>query len=191
VDDALATAFPQAARVALHSTATLQCETAPREREEGLRNITCSSRLSLVLTFSAVLVSSAGAATVAETLGKWGLIGQWSRDCSLPPDRNKGTVLSYETTPDGGVVHRRNFGDERDESEVLSANVSKNGVLNLKLYLPSVKQTREFGLTMQKDGSIRAIYNRDEKHQYSIRDGRFVANGKPTPLQHKCTQPSI
>jgi len=156
-----------------------------------LRNITCSSRLSLVLTFSAVLVSSAGAATVAETLGKWGLIGQWSRDCSLPPDRNKGTVLSYETTPDGGVVHRRNFGDERDESEVLSANVSKNGVLNLKLYLPSVKQTRDFGLTMQKDGSIRAIYNRDEKHQYSIRDGRFVANGKPTPLQHKCTQPSI
>jgi hypothetical protein len=44
---------------------------------------------------------------------------------------------------------------------------------------------------MQKDGSIRAIYNRDENRHYSIRDGKFVADGKPTPLQHKCGQPSV
>jgi hypothetical protein len=168
------------------------CSARPRrERETGLRNkIKYPGQLLLVLTFSAMLASSAGA-TIAETLGKWGLIGQWSRDCALPPDRNKGTVLSYEATLGGGVVHRRDFGDASDESKVLSANVSKNGILNLKLYLPSVKQTREFGLTMQKDGSIRAIYNRDENRHYSIRDGKFVADGKPTPLQHKCGQPSV
>ena len=122
------------------------CSARPRrERETGLRNkIKYPGQLLLVLTFSAMLASSAGA-TIAETLGKWGLIGQWSRDCALPPDRNKGTVLSYEATLGGGVVHRRDFGDASDESKVLSANVSKNGILNLKLYLPSVKQTESSG----------------------------------------------
>jgi hypothetical protein len=38
----------------------------------------------------------------------------------------------------------------------------------------------------QPDGTVRAMYNRDEKNQYSIKDGKFTSNGKPTPPQHKC-----
>jgi hypothetical protein len=34
--------------------------------------------------------------------------------------------LIYETTPDGGVTHIRDFGDTKDENKVLSANVSKD-----------------------------------------------------------------
>jgi hypothetical protein len=34
--------------------------------------------------------------------------------------------LIYETTPDGGVTHIRDFGDAKDENKVLSANASKD-----------------------------------------------------------------
>jgi hypothetical protein len=39
---------------------------------------------------------------------------------------------------------------------------------------------------MQSDGSIRAIYSRNEKDEYTIRDGSFVASGNPTVALHKC-----
>jgi hypothetical protein len=40
---------------------------------------------------------------------------------------------------------------------------------------------------MQPDGTIRAMYNRNQKGEYTIRDGKFTANGNPTPPQHKCS----
>jgi hypothetical protein len=148
------------------------------------------SRLALAFMLSITLVSQASAETVAETVSKWGLIGPWSLDCSLPPDRDKGTVLAYETTSDNGVVHRRNFGDTMDENPVVSATVSSDGVLNLRVSFPTLKQTREYGLMLQPDGTMRAIYNRNEKRQYTIKDGKFTTGGKPTPQFHKCKPPA-
>ena len=144
-------------------------------------------RLALAILFSLTLTLEASAETVAQTARKWGLIGAWSLDCSLPPDRNKGTVLAYVIASDGRVLHRRNFGESTDESEVVAAEVSKGGMLNLRVFFPSLKQTREYGLVMQSDGTIRAMYNRSQKGEYSIRDGKFIANGNPTPPQHKCS----
>ena len=104
------------------------------------------SRLALAFVLSVTLATQASAETIAETAGKWGLIGPWSLDCSLPPDRGKGTVLAYETTEGGGVVHRRDFGDTTDENPVVSATVSPDGTLNLRVFFTSFKQTREYGL---------------------------------------------
>lgn len=148
------------------------------------------SRLALAFVLSITLVAQASAETVAETVSKWGLIGPWSLDCSLPPDRDKGTVLAYETTSDNGVVHRRNFGDTTDENPVVSATVSSDGMLNLRVSFPALKQTREYGLMLQPDGTMRAIYNRNEKRQYTIKDGKFTTGGKPTPQFHKCKPPA-
>lgn len=144
------------------------------------------SGLTLALVFSLALSCGALADTVAQTVQKWGLIGPWSLDCSLKPDRNKGTVLDYEIVGDNRVVHRRNFGETTDESEVVTAEISGDGMLNLRVFFPSLKQTREYGLLMQPDGTMRAIYNRNQKQEYSIKDGKFTANGSPTPPQHKC-----
>jgi len=144
------------------------------------------SRLVLAIAFFLTLTFSASAETLAETVLKWGLIGPWSLDCSLPPDRDRGTVLSYDIARGGRVVHRRNFGDTSDESRVLSAEISADGTLNLRVYFPSLKQTREYGLMMQPDGTMRAIYNRSARGEYTIRDGKFAASGDPTPPQHKC-----
>ena len=144
------------------------------------------SRLALAILFSLTLTLNASAETVAQTARRWGLIGPWSLDCSLPPDKNKGTVLAYEIAPGDRVVHRRNFGDTTDESEVVTAEISGDGMLNLRVFFPSLKQTRECGLMMQPDGTMRAMYNRNQKHEYSIEDGKFTANGSPTPPQHRC-----
>jgi len=143
-------------------------------------------RLALALLFSLTLAHGACAETVAQTVRKWGLIGPWSLDCSLKPDRNNGAVLDYEIMADGRVMHRRDFGDTVDESEVVGAEVSGDGLLNLRVYFPSLRQNREYGLSMQPDGSTRAIYNRNQNNEYTIRDGKFTANGNPTPAQHKC-----
>jgi hypothetical protein len=148
------------------------------------------SRPALAFALSVALVSQASAETIAETAGRWGLIGPWSLDCSLPPDRDKGTVLAYQTTPDDGVVHRRNFGDTTDENPVVSAKVSPNGMLNLRVSFLALKQIREYGLMLQPDGTLRAMYNRNEKRQYTIKDGKFTTGGKPTPSFHKCKPPA-
>ncbi len=144
------------------------------------------SRLTLAMLFSLTLTLEAPAETMAETARKWGLIGSWSLDCSLAPDRNKGTVLAYEIASGDRIVHRRNFGDTTDESEVVTAEVSGDGMLNLRVFFPALKQTREYGFIMQPDGTLRAMYNRNRKNEYTIKDGKFIANGNPTPSQHKC-----
>jgi hypothetical protein len=142
--------------------------------------------LALAILISLMLMLNASAQTVAETARAWGLIGSWSLDCSVAPGRNQGAVLAYEIAPGDRVVHRRNFGDTIDESEVTTAEISGDGILNLRVFFPRLKQTREYGLAMQPDGTMRAIYNRNHKHEYTIRDGKFTANDSPTPSQHKC-----
>jgi len=143
-------------------------------------------RLVLAILFPLTLTLSASAETVAETARAWGLIGAWSLDCSAAPDRGGGAVLAYEIASGDRVVHRRNFGATTDESEVIAAEVSGDGMLNLRLFFPKLKQTREYGFAMQPDGTMRAMYNRNEKGEYTIRNGQFTANGNPTPSQHKC-----
>jgi hypothetical protein len=144
------------------------------------------SLLSLAILFLPAFTHSASAETVAQTVSKWGLIGPWSTDCALPPDHGKGAVLAYELERDGRVVLRRNYGDGADESEVISAEVSGDGTLNLRMYFPSLKQIRENGIAMQPDGSIRAIYNRNQKDEYTIKDGKFTATGDPAAAMHRC-----
>ncbi len=127
----------------------------------------------------------AHAASLAATVEQWGLLGSWAVDCSLRPDRDKGALLTYEISKDGRVMYRRNFGEARDESEVVSAAVNAEGLLNLMVFFPSLRQTREFGLLL-KDGSLRAIYNRSERGEYTIKDGKYVKTGAPTPAQQRC-----
>jgi hypothetical protein len=134
----------------------------------------------------AAIAPTAGAETLAATVEQWGLLGSWAVDCAARPDRDKGALLTYEIRQDGRVMYRRNFGEARDESEVVSATVNAEGLLNVMVYFPSLHQAREFGLLLLKDGGLRAIYNRSERGEYTIRDGKYVATGAPTPTQQRC-----
>ncbi|QOZ13437.1 hypothetical protein XH96_30060 [Bradyrhizobium sp. CCBAU 51765] len=130
--------------------------------------------------------SMAGAETLAATVEEWGLLGSWAVDCAARPDRDKGALLTYEIRKDGRVMYRRNFGEAKDENEVVSATVNAEGLLDVMVFFPALHQTREFGLLLQKDGSLRAIYNRSERGEYTIKDGKYVATGAPTPAQQRC-----
>jgi len=146
----------------------------------------CLSRWITAALLWVAFASLAHAETLAATVERWGLLGSWSVDCALPPDRDKGMVLTYEIKPDGRVMYRRNFGEAKDDSEVVSATVNAEGLLNLMVFFPSLHQTREFGLLLTNEGRLRAIYNRSERGEYTIRDGKYVKTGAPTPLQQRC-----
>jgi hypothetical protein len=132
----------------------------------------------------------ARAETLAATVEQWGLLGSWAVDCTVRPDRDKGALLTYEIRGDGRVMYRRNFGDAKDENEVVSATVNAEGVLNLMVFFPSLHQTREFGVILTRDGGLRAIYNRSERGEYTIKDGKYVKTGTPTLPQQRCSQQS-
>ena len=170
------------------TAAALQCEARPRGHQGGADLSGHLGRLVPVIGLFMMFACTASAESAAETASKWGLIGRWSFDCSLPPDRDRGAVLAYEIASDGRLLLRRDFGDQTDSAEVIAAKISADGVLNLRVFFPKLKQTREYGLKREPDGSIRAIYNRDKNGNYSIRDGTFAASGQPTPPQYRCEQ---
>jgi hypothetical protein len=145
-----------------------------------------STRVALSILFSLALTGAVRAETPAGIAQRWGLIGAWSLDCSLPPDRDRGTVLVWETGADGRLAHRRRFGDVSDEAEVTDAAVSRDGMLSLRVVFAMPKQTREVGLRMLADGSIRTIFSRNEKGEYTVSDGKFTRDNRPTPPLHKC-----
>src|SRR5690349_10930435 len=107
-----------------------------------------SSRLVPALFFSVVAAGHACAENAAEVASRWGLIGRWSFDCNLPPDHDRGAVLSYEIAANGRLIHGRDFGDKHDENEVIGASISDGNLLNLRILFRPIKQTREFGLQM-------------------------------------------
>lgn len=146
----------------------------------------CLSRWITAALLWIAFASTAGAETLAATVEQWGLLGSWAVDCAAKPDRDKGALLTYEIRKDGRVMYRRNFGDTRDENEVVSATVNAEGLLNVMVYFPSLQQTREFGQLLAEDGTLRAIYNRSERGVYTIKDGKYLATGAPTPPQQRC-----
>lgn len=150
----------------------------------------CLNRWTIAAVLWIAFCSLAGAETLAATVAQWGLLGSWAVDCAVSPDRDKGALLTYEIRKDGRVMYRRNFGDAKDENEVVSATVDARGLLNLMVFFPSLHQTREFGVMLTKDGSLRAIYNRSERGEFTIKDGKYVKTGKPTLPQQRCSEQS-
>jgi hypothetical protein len=146
----------------------------------------CLSRWIAAAVLWVAFAPAAGAESLAATIEQWGLLGSWAIDCAVRPDRDKGALLTYEIRKDERVMYRRNFGEAKDANEVVSATVSADGMLNVMVYFPLLQQTREFGLLLSKQGSLRAIYNRSERGEYTIRDGKYVATGAPTPAQQRC-----
>jgi hypothetical protein len=146
----------------------------------------CLSRWIAAAVLWVAFTPAAGAESLATTVEQWGLLGSWAVDCAARPDRDKGALLTYEIRKDGRVMYRRNFGEAKDENEVVSAMISADGLLNVMVYFPLLQQTREFGLLLSKQGSLRAIYNRSQRGEYTIRDGKYVATGAPTPAQQRC-----
>lgn|SRR5690606_24868269 len=120
----------------------------------------------------------------AEVAAQWGLLGTWAVDCNQPPSRQN----SYLTFARDGerLVHRRDFGDARDEHPVTSVRQSADGTIEVVIDLAIFAQTRTIVFAKAGEGKKRAVSNRDDKGVYSIKNGKFVANGQPAPVQNRC-----
>lgn len=127
--------------------------------------------------------ADATAANAVKVAQRWGLIGTWALDCSMPVEKGKGRFIFYEISPEQRLVNRRDH-DAADANPIVDAGISPDR--SIVLYIRIGKQTRENGIVKDHDGTIRALFNRADDGTYSIRDGLFVANGKPTVPLHKC-----
>jgi hypothetical protein len=143
------------------------------------------ARLLLATLLASSVVPRAMAEDAADVARHWGLIGTWAIDCAKPAKKGQGNTISYEITSDGSLIYRRDF-DAADNNEIVQARVEPDNTLTLSIVMPAFNQTRENGIAMQSDGSIHSVFSRGEDGTYTIRDGRFVANGKPTPELRRC-----
>jgi len=125
------------------------------------------------------------AQTNAETASRWGLLGTWRLDCNTPASRSDG-ALQY-VVREGKLFHDRNFGTARDSNQVTSATRKADGSLDLVVKFDSLSQTRQFSFIKGSDGRIRATSNRNvDTNEYTIKDGKFTANGNAPPWQTRC-----
>ena len=146
-------------------------------------------KIVFLVIFLAVASGSARAETVAATMTKWGLMGAWSVDCAAAAGKGTAAKLRYAAKPDGSVYHYRNFGDDSSSDKVKSARITPDDLLELKIFFKEIavgEQDRTFALKRIQTGVVQAMYNYNAKGEYSVKDGKFTSNDKPTPLQHRC-----
>ncbi|MGJ5180882.1 hypothetical protein ACQR16_22955 [Bradyrhizobium oligotrophicum] len=142
-------------------------------------------RLLATILLASSFTAAAAADGAVEAAREWGLIGTWAVDCAAPPVKGRGAIISYEVTTDGNLIYRRDH-DPSDVNDVPSARIEPDQTLVISIVLPKANQTRENGIVKTSDGGIRSVFNRGEDGSYTIREARFVANGKPTPVLAKC-----
>jgi hypothetical protein len=115
----------------------------------------------------------------------FGLLGTWRTDCGRPKSREN-PDLKYVLHGDR-LFHDRDFGDTTDSQPVIVATSQDDGSLELVVNFNAFKQTRQFIFVHGPNNALRAVYNRDvDSGSLSIRDGKFVSNGEPTPWQYRC-----
>jgi hypothetical protein len=143
--------------------------------------------VSLAFGLTPAFAQSPQTSAVADTLQKWGLIGTWSLDCSRPPAGNH-IYIRYVAWLGGKVMTERDYGDKdrNDSNEVTSATFNQDGSLTMVVDFQSLGQIRTFALERDRPDRVRALWNRGPDGVYSVKDGRFTANGNETPWQYKC-----
>ena len=145
----------------------------------------CARLLALVLLAVLAAPEASLAQTTAQIATSWGLLGTWRLDCSKPMSRSN-PDLTY-VVRSGKLLHDREFGDARDSNPVMSATRKADGSLEVLVNFGSLSQTRQFSFIKGSDGRIRATSSRNvDTNEYSIKDGKFTANGNAAPWQSRC-----
>jgi len=133
------------------------------------------------------LIGPSSAQSAADAAAQWGLLGTWriaTVDCNAPGSRQ--STLQSWVARGGRLFNDRDFGDARDSTPVEAGVIRPDGILELTMVQPD-QSRRALGFFKRPDGLKRAMYNYDmATTQYSVRDGRFAANGAETPLQKRC-----
>jgi len=143
------------------------------------------ARLFFLVLAGVLAAAGASADTIPDTASKWGLLGTWRVDCSKQASWSD-PDLRYVVRGDK-LFHDREFGDRRDSNAVLSATITPDNAIELVIRFDMLSQTRQWTYVKQSDGRIQAVSNRNvDNNEYTVRDGKYLANGNATPLQSRC-----
>ena len=130
----------------------------------------------------AVILTSATAfadTDLPQLVKKWGLVGKWSTDCS--PGANPHGIVAYEIEPGGRVI----IDNGQSLTEVRIAMINSDGDLILHTIPASGEEIRV--LTLRRSGdTLRPIVDGNERNDYTIRDGKFVASLKESSPLRRC-----
>lgn len=129
----------------------------------------------------------AEAATISQTLTKWGLIGTWAQDCTRPPDRSGNVHMTY--TIEGERVRRKeDYGDSQPVHDVVGAEILRDGTLVWRLAYPDEGiGTYEFDAEHGGDGRMRTIYAHNlDTGEYTVRNRAFAPQGGQVPWMTRC-----
>ena len=124
--------------------------------------------------------ASAQDSAVARTMRGWGLFGTFAVNC-----RVDGWRLTWGVNGAGRAVHNRyRNGRFLDSSRISRARVTRNGWLAVTIAFRNGSRVNV--IRRGPDGRIRAWINYAVKDRsYSVRNGRLIHNGAPTPWQER------
>ena len=130
----------------------------------------------------ALFVTSAHADLAADTLRRLNLLGRWANDCADPARLG----ISYEIDRDGRAVFVNAVGPHR----ILSATSDggRQVVLTIKFLKPA-EEVRINVFTMIDADTYAPTMNRNQRNEYTVRDGILLHTGKRMPELHRCTNP--
>jgi hypothetical protein len=144
----------------------------------------CALLITFVLSTCAFATDDASIAAARE----WGLLGTWAIDCTVPIRDQNGNMLSIDLDSAQQLVYRR-YHKRMDVNPITNITIQsedKSQIL-LTVWMPKYKATRENLWIRDSDGNVHTGFNRSkEDGTYSIKDGLFIASGKPAPIFHKC-----
>jgi hypothetical protein len=175
--------MPQMDEPGVASCATMQTGSCSWVVGENAMN--ASLRLSIVAAAAlAAAPAAASAQTIADVMEQWGLLGTWAVNCGQPPGQASGAHITY-VRRGGNVDVVRDFGNpaRNDTSAVIDARPVSGGGLELTV---DPKQVFTYVLVKGADGRIRSVSGRLASGEYTVRDGKFVSTGGPTPWQTRC-----
>lgn len=135
-----------------------------------------------------VLPQPASARSPVDDARKFGLIGTWAIDCKAKPSSSSG-FLSYRVEPNGRLVHKRDFGNAKDQNEVTETKLRADGKLEVIFDFKNLSPPHKRRVLFMRlpDGSIRSMENQVVgSSDFSVKDGKLIATGNPTPVQRRC-----
>jgi hypothetical protein len=144
-----------------------------------------TGRLPLMLWIAAILLGAVLGATpvhadqAADTLKRLNLLGRWANDCANPTR----TGISYEIDAEGSAFFVNVVGSHR----ILSATSSdgREVVLTIKFLKPA-EEVRINAFRMISANAYVPTMNRNERNEYTVRNGILLSTGRKMPPLHRC-----
>lgn len=139
------------------------------------------TRLAIAVVLAMLLgATTARADQAADTLTRFNLMGRWAVDCADPVKQG----VAYMLAADGTAL----FGNPVGSFPVLAASTDGREVTVTISFPKPTAEVRINTFTMVDGNTIAPLTNRNERSEYTVRDGILLRTGQRMPELHRCGQ---